>query len=453
MKSLFKLILCMPVLWGQALSASPQGAVTPDSLSAYIRHSWNATVRFRPTDSIDHIGLPHPYTVPCKTEHFQEMYYWDTYFTNVGLLIDGRQELAIGNTENLAAMVARFGKILNGSRLMYQDHSQPPYLCMMVDDIFSHTGDKVWLARMYPILKREYQFWMTRRLAPCGLNHYATDFIPDHPDRSMAEYALSRTKRTVNLDTLTTAQINKLAFDARAECESGWDFTPRFENRCADFCPVDLNANLYFYETHLAQYARLTGHAADIKTWQAAAHKRRQLIMRYLYNAHDGLFYDYDYIHRCQSTVKSCAVFSLLLTQAVSLAVGKKMTRAILPDLECAGGLAATAPLHTACTYQWAYPNGWAPLQYVAIRGMDLYGMKSDAQRLARKYVDAMTRIFAQTGNLWEKINVVETNTHVNSEGNYTMPPMMGWTAGVFEYALNYLEQIKKQDENLWKKN
>ena len=39
-------------------------------------------------------------------------------------------------------------------------------------------------------------------------------------------------------------------------------------------------------------------------------------------------------------------------------------------------------------------------------------------------------QVFEETGNLWEKYNVVEGNANVITEEK--MPPMMGWTAGVY---------------------
>lgn len=86
-------------------------------VKAYIHQSWGKTLRYSPKDSADHIGLPKPYTVPYAAGHFQEMYYLDTYFTNVGLILDGHIDWAIDNTENLASLVDRFGKVFNGKEL------------------------------------------------------------------------------------------------------------------------------------------------------------------------------------------------------------------------------------------------------------------------------------------------------------------------------------------------
>ena len=111
-------------------------------VKAYIHQSWGKTLRYSPKDSDDHIEFPKPYTVPCAAGHFQEMYYLDTYFTNVGLILDGHIDWAIDNTENLASLVERFGKVFNGSRYMYKYNSQPLYFCMMAADIYAKTCDR-----------------------------------------------------------------------------------------------------------------------------------------------------------------------------------------------------------------------------------------------------------------------------------------------------------------------
>jgi len=409
-------------------------------VKAYIHQSWGETLRYSPKDSADHIGLPKPYTVPCAAGRFQEMYYWDTYFTNVGLILDGHIDWAINNTENLASLVERFGKVFNGSRYMYKYNSQPPYLCMMVADIYAKTGDRKWLRKMLVTLEKEYAFWMTHRMTPCGLNRYSNDMTDKRQDHGMAQYAKTRTMNTIDLDSLSESEVLAFASHARAECESGWDFTPRFENRCEDFCPIDLNANLYYYEHNIARFCHILKMPFRAKKWERAARKRRHLIQKYMYSVEDGFYYDYDFVNRRHSQVKSAAIFSLLFTKVLSVRKAEGVAKCALNTLEFPYGLAATAKADYQETYQWAYPNGWAPLQYIAIRGLENYGMTTDACRLARAYVDGQNHIFAQTHNLWEKYNVVEGNTRVISEGGYDMPPMMGWTAGVYLYALQYME-------------
>lgn len=437
-------ILAFVLSCGGASAQGQEAELSTAAVKAYIQQSWIKTLRYNPKDSADHIGLPRPYTVPCAAGRFQEMYYWDTYFTNVGLILDGHTDWAIDNTENLASLVERFGKVFNGSRYMYKYNSQPPYLCMMVSDIYAKTGDREWLRKMLSPLKKEYAFWMTHRMNSCGLNRYSNDVDDKKRDRGMAQYAKTRTKSDIALDSMKEDDVLKYASHARAECESGWDFTPRFANRCEDFCPVDLNANLYFYERNISRFCRILEMPCEAKIWEKAAKKRKHLIQRYMYRAEDGFYYDYDFVNKRLSPVKSAAVFSLLFAEVLPACHAKSVAKHALEVLEFPYGLAATAKGNYHGTYQWAYPNGWAPLQYIAIKGMDNYGMKVDACRLARAYVDGLTRIFSRTHNLWEKYNVVEGNIRVVSEGEYEMPPMMGWTAGVYLYALGYAEHCRQ---------
>ena len=142
---------------------------------AFIAASWNKTVRFSPEDTGTLIGLPYRYTVPSMNDSFQEMYYWDTFFTGEGLIADGYVDLAQLNVENMLYMVERYGKMLNGNRTFFENRSQPPYLSKMVEHIYLRTHDKEWLKKVLPGLKKEYFFWMTRRLTPIGLNRYSNE--------------------------------------------------------------------------------------------------------------------------------------------------------------------------------------------------------------------------------------------------------------------------------------
>jgi len=139
----------------------------------FIQQSWQKTVRFSPQDNGDLIGLPYQYTVPSISNSFQSMYYWDTYFTGEGLIIDGHVDLARSNVENMLFIVNRYGKMLNGNRTYFENRSQPPYLSMMIESVYKETKDKEWLQKVIPSLKKEYDFWMSQRITASGLNRYS----------------------------------------------------------------------------------------------------------------------------------------------------------------------------------------------------------------------------------------------------------------------------------------
>ena len=102
----------------------------------FIRENWKDSIRINTKDEGEHVGLPFPYTCPCAGGMFQEMYYWDTYFTNVGLILSDMTEQAKNNCRNIAYMIDRFGFMPNGNRTYYLGNSQPPFFSRMVYDIY-----------------------------------------------------------------------------------------------------------------------------------------------------------------------------------------------------------------------------------------------------------------------------------------------------------------------------
>jgi hypothetical protein len=96
-----------------------QSFLTPRRLQVvedYISSHWHETVRSCVLDEGTLLGLPFPYTVPCCKGAFQEIYYWDTCFTCLGLIQNSRTDLAAFNTRNLLSQIQRFGLVPNGNR-------------------------------------------------------------------------------------------------------------------------------------------------------------------------------------------------------------------------------------------------------------------------------------------------------------------------------------------------
>ena len=322
-----KILIVMSVAAGLA-SCRPQNPDVP-AVREFIRNNWHTTVQHCTTDTATLIGLPHPYTVPTAGAMFREMYYWDTFFTNEGLVRDGHPELAKGNTDNLLHMVRRFGKVYNGSRTYYEARSQTPYLSMMVDRIYRLTGDKQWLADAYETLKDEYGFWMRERLTPTGLNRYGSSAS----DALVDEFLVTGSKR-LGTDLFdkgyTPERLHKLGLDFVAEAESGWDFNPRYDRRCTDFCPLDLNANLFMYEVNFARFAQELDRTEEMREWIAKAELRRARILEYCYDPEAKQFYDYDYVNGRRSDVLSGAVFALLYSGAVPREYAGHIVQALL---------------------------------------------------------------------------------------------------------------------------
>ena len=439
-----RLVFVLPFLFFSACGQAESGMNIPaediNNVREFIRDSWEKTVRFSPDDKGDLIGLPYKYTVPSISNSFQSMYYWDTYFTGEGLIIDGHIDLARSNVENMLYLVERYGKMLNGNRTYFENRSQPPYLSMMIESVYKETKDKEWLLKVLPSLKKEYDFWMAKRVSPIGLNCYSSEATTAQKEHTLTvvNKRLGENFQKKN-ENLTREELLEVASHFIAECESGWDFTPRFQHRCKDFCPIDLNANLYYYEKNFEFFAAELGNQAEADEWLRKAESRRLLINRYCKNEQNGLYYDYDYVNDKHSDVVSAAVFSLLYANVLSAEEVKKMKPELLKKLEYPYGISACEDRDYGYVYQWSFPNGWAPLNYLAVRGLDNYGMKKDAKRISEKYLSMVIGSFKETNNLWEKYNIVEGNVNVVNE--YTMPTMIGWTAGTFVWVANYLEK------------
>ncbi len=403
---------------------------------AFISDCWEKSIRHLPDDFGSHIGMPLPYTVPSVSGGFQELYYWDLFFTNEGLIIDGLVDQARNNTENLAWMVERFGKILNGSNTFYLNRSQPPVFSLMVRQIYEATGDTDWLKGILPSLEKEYAFWMRDRMTPCGLNQDSNN-ATEAEKWDFLRLVKKRFGEGFTLEGCTREDSLRVAshYISEAEC---WDFTPRFKGECEDYCPVDLNALLYIYEKNFAHFARILGDRGASRRWDKAARHRKTLMRKYLRNPSDGIWYDYDFVKDERSDVVSAAQFFLLMGKAVSRRDARGIVKS-LAVLEYPHGISACEKGDYPFVYQWSYPNGWAPLQYVTVRGLDRYGYREDARRIARHYVDLLTDSYDKTGTLWEKYNVEEGNLNVGDE--YKMPTMLGWTAGSYVWLTEYLKR------------
>ena len=394
------------------------------------------SVRETPNDEGSVIALPKPYSVPCVKGAFQEMYYWDTYFTNKGLLLLGNVEQAKNNLACITYLIEKFGYMPNGSHKGLLNRSQPPYASLMARDIYDVTRDKEWLRQTVKALEKEYDFWMTKRIAPNGLNRYGHNATNEE---LLGFYDAIASRLGVDAKDRKTQEADKLKAGANwlAEAESGWDFNPRYSQRCMDFNPVDLNANLYIYEKNFEYFYKELGLTGGQK-WRERAQKRRRLINKYCYNKANGLFYDYDFVNKRQSRVYSGGSYNLMNAGVMTAAQAKAAVRG-LGKLEMAHGIAACERGTRPLTYQWDYPNCWAAITYNVIAGLDRYGYKTAARRIAKKYLDSNVKQYNETGVLWEKYNAVTGNNDAAAE--YGTPgDFMGWTAGALLFCAAYLE-------------
>ncbi len=395
-----------------------------DLISDYIRANWDKSVHAaNPTNSPIE-PLPYPHTTPCISGHFTAFFYWDTYFTNLGLLEQGRLDLAKGNCDDMIYLIERKGFVPNSTFPGDDTRSQPPYFSMMVRDLYAKTGDKAWLAVAVAALEKEYAFWMEKRLTPTHLNRHFHHASPQYLLDFFSGALVSRLGFSPDLPEEKRLVI---AANYLGEAETGWDFNPRFSGRCGDFNPVDLNSNLYVYETNFAWFLHELGREGA-EAWEKKAARRRDLIQQHLWSEEKGLYLDFDYQAAAPSQVPSLATFHPLWAGIATPEQARRI-RDQLPLFEFEHGVAVCARKEHETTFQWDYPNGWPPLFYTTIMGLHRYGFAADAARLTAKFLRLNITHFERTGQLWEKFDVVAGKI---AGGEYEAQPMLGWTAGTF---------------------
>ncbi len=380
----------------------------------YIANYWQKLERKNTKDTDSLIGLPNPYIVPAheagREFDFNEMYYWDTYFIAQGLLEPQYKKLVVGMLENLLGMFERYGVIPNASRTYLMGRSQPPLLTSFIWDVYdAFSMDDAWLARAMKIAEAEYKAVWVGTSKPHD--------------------------RNVHQDLSRYYDINRL--HDLAEAESGWDMTQRFNRRCLDYLPVDLNALLYEYEMDFARYYTHIGKSAKASRWQSLAEKRSATMQELMWSRTKQWFYDFNYVKKKKGTVLSLAGFYPMWAGMMSHDQAKKMVKT-LRRFEQKGGLATTdvQPLNQfmpgSMPTQWAYPNGWAPLHFIVIIGLKRYGYHEDAARIAFKWLKTNLDWFNVHGDFLEKYNVVQPAKHP-VKGVYPTQTGFGWTNAIFE--------------------
>jgi alpha,alpha-trehalase len=380
----------------------------------YIANYWPKLTRYNPKDTDSLIGLPKPYLVPSfEPGHefdYNELYYWDSYFMIQGLLNEQHKELVLGILDDILALFKRFRIIPNASRTYLTGRSHPPLLSSMIMDIYhAYQMDKQWLGEAMSVAEDEYNtVWMGT----------------EKPNARQIYEGLSRYYDINYLNDL-------------AEAESGWDLTPRFGRHCMDYLPVDLNSLLYKYETDFAYTQRLLGDEEKALEWERAASRRKDKMNELMWNNLRNFYYDYNYVKQQRGNVDSLAAY---YTMWSGLADERQATRLVggIRKFENRGGLATTDTVMLgqfvpgSLPTQWAYPNGWAPLQYLAVKGLQRYGYNDEARRIALRWLKNNLDWFNAHGVFLEKYNVVQP-TKPPLKGVYPSQTGFGWTNAVFE--------------------
>ena len=425
--------------------------------------------------------LPNKYVVPGG--RFNEMYGWDSYFIILGLLRDGRIDLARGMVENFFFEIEHYGGVLNANRTYYFTRSQPPFLSSMIRAVYEadlaanpahHQQADAWLARAYSYAQRDHSLWTSsiHRAGDTGLARYfdiGEGPVPEMADDStyysdvihwlLAHPAVHTNYLVQAPDDPTPAEQSELAKTScdprisavcarahvhghwlshdfyqgdRAMRESGFDTSFRFgpfSGSTEDYAPVCLNSLLYEYERDLAWMAKRLAKTSEAAAWERKAAARKAAIDKYLWNAQKGMYFDYDYVTQRQSAYNYLTAFYPLWA-SVADAQQAKAVEANLKLFEQPGG---TAMSTTNSGTQWDYPFGWAPVTWLATDGLLKAGDTADARRISEKFLHTVQTAFDKDHTIREKYNVIDSSDNVKVTAGYKVNVVgFGWTNAVY---------------------
>ncbi|MGH8171194.1 MAG: alpha,alpha-trehalase TreF [Steroidobacteraceae bacterium] len=411
----------------------------PDkSLQGHIARLWPLLTRqpVVPPAYSSLLYVPKPYVVPGG--RFREFYYWDSYFTMLGLIPDGHLDTARDLVDDFSYMLREYGHIPNGARTYYLSRSQPPVYYLMVG-LLSPDPAGAW-SRHLPELEREYAYWMQ---GAAGLRPgMARENVVEMPDGSLLnrywDAADTPREESYRNDVLIARRSRRppaqVYRDIRAAAESGWDFSSRWlaDGRhlttidTTDIVPIDLNSLLYGLEQAISSGCAARHESACAQRFADRARRRRQTIDRYLWDPKAGYFMDYDWRHGRRTGELSAATLYPLFTGVADIRQADAVGAVTQMRLLERGGI-VTTNIHSG--QQWDAPNGWPPLQWIAVVGFRRYDQPALAREIARRWLATVQRVFANTGKLVEKYDV-EHNLP-GGGGEYPLQDGFGWTNGV----------------------
>lgn len=432
------------------------------------------------------IGLP--FAVPGG--RFNEMYGWDSYFENIGLLLDGKLELAKSMVENFSYQITHFGKILNANRSYYLTRTQPPFFTSMIREVFEAmpVKDLNWLQKNLEIAIKEYEnVWMEsgKRLTENGLNRYFAQGIGLPPETEAGHYddILKSFAETANLSIseyeklyyhrkIQNQELDAYFVHDRSVRESGHDTSYRLEGICASLNVVELNAMLYKYETDFAELISIyfndafdyNGKSYNQKYWIENYENRKKLINQYLWNNNKKCFYDYNIETKTQNIFLSATSFFPLWAKIATQEQADLMIEKHLSKLVFDGGIAGCSKeaLQNIDAHQmqrqWDYPYGWPPHQIIIWQGLINYGYHQKAQELIYRWLWMITKNACDyNGTVPEKYDVVLASHKVFAEyGNqgtdfdYITREGFGWMNASFQFGFSLLNyDLKLQLNNL----
>ncbi len=418
------------------------------SAEQHIKALWNVLTRKPDEEGGSLISLPQPYIVPGG--RFREIYYWDSYFTMLGLQASGRIDMIQHMVDNFSYLIEKIGYIPNGNRTYFLGRSQPPFFSLMIQLLSEEKQKKVLvddeldpLAKYLPSLAKEYDFWM-RGSSELTANYNAKHRVVRMQDGSILnrywdEFDTPRPeayKEDIELSHQSNQQSIVLFRHLRAAAESGWDFSSRWckdinsfgSIHTTEIIPVDLNCLLYHLEKTLSEAYLLSGNGSKSTHYLNLANQRKAAIKKYCWSEEQKFFFDYDFVEQKLKVHLTLAATFPLFFEIASPDQAINVEKILRERFLKPGGMTTT--LYNS-GQQWDAPNGWAPLQWIAYKGLLNYGFDKSALSLKTNWTIINRKVYNKTGKMTEKYDVWSDHGEA-SGGEYPNQDGFGWTNGVY---------------------
>jgi alpha,alpha-trehalase len=426
----------------------------------YIEQLWEHLMREADAPTTGTLlRLPFPYIVPGG--RFREIYYWDSYFTMLGLRTSDKQHLIQNMIDNFAYLIDSQGYIPNGNRNYYLGRSQPPFFMLMIclragmyanlpaDELpMDSTPFQIkrkfyaYIERYEAQLEKEYAFWMEgadvvtpenpsfKRVVrmPNGaiLNRYWDEKDTPRPESW---------REDVETAGKSAQKPSEIYRNLRAAAESGWDFSSRWLSdgvsletiQTIDLLPIDLNCLLFFMEKMLFQMYAF--HEDEVKRlfYQRRMLSRIKTIHAFFWDSENNFYFDYNWKQQKRSKCCTLAGAFPMFFHIAKLEEAAAMAQVIENQFLKSGGLVTT---FSQTGQQWDAPNGWAPLQWIAFKGLAAYRQQEVANKIRQNWMLTCEKAYQKFGKMKEKYNVCEDI--VATGGEYPNQEGFGWTNGVY---------------------
>ncbi|XP_074256797.1 trehalase isoform X1 [Saimiri boliviensis] len=410
----------------------------------------------------------HPFIVPGG--RFVEFYYWDSYWVMEGLLLSEMAETVKGMLQNFLDLVKTYGHVPNGGRVYYLQRSQPPLLTLMMDRYLTHTNDTAFLQENIETLALELDFWIKNRTVSVSvggknylLNRYYVPYGGPRPESYSKDAELA--------NTLPEGDREALWAELKAGAESGWDFSSRWliggpnpnslsSIRTSKLVPVDLNAFLCQAEELMSNFysrlgwkammrSRLTatstsqiqailllslsGNESQAMKYRTLREQRLAALNAVLWDEKAGAWFDYD----LENKKKNGEFYPSNLTPLWAGCFSDPgVADKALKYLEDSQILTYQYGIPTSLQktgQQWDFPNAWAPLQDLVIRGLAKAALpraQEVAFQLAQNWIRTNFDVYSQKSAMYEKYNI-SNGGQPGGGGEYEVQEGFGWTNGV----------------------